>query len=85
MNQRQWDTTIAPQLRLIESAAQQAKTRAAWVAEAVQSLPARPEFITKAHEALKQADTDLAAAHLTVKIALQQYEAAPVMHLGAAE
>lgn len=74
-----WDTSVAPYLRLIEDLSRSMVSTASSIQEATRMLPKRPEWPTKAQDALDHAETELALALSFICQAKAQYAATPVI------
>jgi hypothetical protein len=83
----EWDKTIAPYLRAIESYSTGLNSYARSLVSAVTWLPMKPEFETKAEAELANAETVLTLALEIVKEARKTYAEKPteIRHLQAAE
>ncbi len=73
-----WDRHVAPYLWSIEYRARWAASNARDAAAAVQMLPARPAFETRAEEMLETAETELSHALEIVRAARRKYDEAPI-------
>ena len=82
---KSWDREIAPYLRLIESAGKRIVAGAHDVGRGLPMLRSRPEFLTRAEDALEDAETKLTEVLAQVRAARTQYAALPVDRLQAAE
>lgn len=76
---RDWDTHVAPYLRLVEDLSLSVASTASQIQEATRMLPKRPEWPTKAAVALDHAETELALALSFICQAKAQYAATPVI------
>jgi hypothetical protein len=87
MTLSEWDKTIAPYLRAIESYSSGMNSYARSLVSAVTWLPMKPEFETKAEAELEKAETVLTLALNVVKEARKSYAEKPIeiRHLEAAE
>lgn len=73
MSMDHWDKFIAPVLRIIEHRAHAVAYNAREITAAVNMLPGRPDFETRAEEKLGIAEVELADALDAVRFARQVY------------
>lgn len=73
-----WDREIAPYLRVIESAGKRLVADTHDLARVLPMLRSRPEFLTRAEDALEQAEAKLAAALTEVRAARAAYATLPI-------
>jgi len=80
-----WDREIAPYLRVMESGSKRMVAGAHDIGRVLPMLRSRPEFLTRAEDALAEAETKLTEVLAQVRAARTQYAALPVQRLVAAE
>ena len=68
-----FDTKVRPVLHRVLAEANVVESHANHVERAVRDLPARPQWITKAEDALQQAETSLVRAIQNVRAAREFY------------
>lgn len=79
-----WSST-RPLLHAIERHAGKIKTDAAWVARFMDQLREKPDFETRAYDALVKAEDELRQAYAAVKAAREHYDRLPITASAAAE
>lgn len=82
---KDWDTTVAPYLRLLEDLSRSAATTASSIQDAAERLPKRPEWPTKAMDALDLAEAELTLALSYIQQAKAQYGATQIIAERAVE
>lgn len=80
-----WDREIAPYLRVIESGGKRIVAGAHNIGRVLPMLRSRPEFLTRAEDALIQAEAKLAEVLAQVQDARARYAALAAERLEAAE
>lgn len=76
-----FDTQVRPLLHRIVNDATATAVRASYVAQDVHNLPARPQWPTKAEEALEEAEQSIARALTLVRQARAHYRKVVVEHV----
>jgi hypothetical protein len=79
MSMMEWNQRIAPRLQDLEYCGSQIARYGRHIQNSVATLPIRPAWETKAHDALCTAEKELQIALAHVRTMKEQYEQIPVM------